>query len=126
MKEGLVMVGQPEIPNHAGQLSCTGTVGSYLPFLISSSSHVLLYSYFNIFCRPRLASRSLTRLPTLYIQASVNPLRQHGWAKFDCYPYILLNTSPEPLRNFRVISNYPDNVLCIEWDAQSPGRLQVQ
>jgi hypothetical protein len=62
----------------------------------------------------------------LYTQVSVNLLQQYGWTKFDCFPYILLNTSPEPLRNSRFISNYPDNVLCIEWDAQSRGWLQVQ
>jgi hypothetical protein len=56
----------------------------------------------------------------------MNLLQQYGWAKFDCFPYTLLSTSPEPLRNSRVISDYPDNMLCIEWDAQSCGRLQVQ
>jgi hypothetical protein len=72
MKVGLVMVGQPAIPNNAGRLSCTGAVGGCLPFFLILCSPVLVHPYL----LPASSCTSfLTRLPTFYNQASVNLLQ---------------------------------------------------
>jgi hypothetical protein len=113
-------VGQPAIPNHAGRLSCTGTVGSYLPFF--GLPHPMFSCIRTSISSPDLFFQVIPYSSAHVVHtASVNLLQQYGWAKFDCFPYILLNTSPEPLCNSRVISDYLDNVLCIELDAQSRG-----